>query len=246
MIWTQTLISVFLISLISLIGILTLSLREKVLGKILIYLVSLSTGTLLGGAFIHLIPESFEHKGISTPLYILIGILIFFILEKIIHWRHCHESHCEAHHRHAFSYTIFFGDTLHNFIDGSLIAASFMVDVSLGIATTVAVALHEIPQEIGDFGALVYSGFSKVKALLFNFLSSLSAFVGAILVLIIGGESSQIIEYMVPITAGGFIYIAMADLMPELHKNNKTSQSLGQLFFIILGVLAMAMLLSFE
>ncbi len=245
MIWTQTLISVFLVSLISLIGILTLSLKEKVLNKILIYFVSLSAGTLLGGAFIHLIPESFSHEGLNTPLYILIGILIFFILEKIIHWRHCHESHCEEH-THAFSYTIFFGDTLHNFIDGGLIAASFMVDVSLGIATTVAVALHEIPQEIGDFGALVYAGFSKVKALFFNFLSSLSAFVGAILVLTVGVGSGQVIEYLVPITAGGFIYIAMADLVPELHKSNKTSQSLGQLFFIILGVLAMTALLSFE
>lgn len=242
MIWTQTLLGVSVVSLISLVGILTFSIKDKILEKILIYLVSLSTGTLLGGAFMHLIPESFEHKNLNTPMYILIGILVFFILEKIVHWRHCHEVGCEKHH-HAFTYTIFFGDTLHNFIDGAIIAASFMVDTSLGIATTMAVALHEIPQEIGDFGALVYSGFSKGKALFFNFLSALSAFVGAIIVLSIGSGSQQAIEYLIPITAGGFIYIAMADLMPELHKSNKVKQSLGQLFFIILGVLMMATLL---
>jgi len=245
MIWIYTLTSVFLVSLISLVGVLTLFLGKDKLNKSLLYLVSLSIGTLLGGAFVHLIPESFENVNINTPIFILIGILMFFTLEKAIHWRHCHEIACEDH-PHPFSYMILFGDALHNFIDGAIIAASFMVDINLGIATTLAVIFHEIPQEIGDFGSLIYAGFSKLKALLFNFLSALTAIAGAILILIIGNSFSEIIGYVIPITAGGFIYIAMADLIPELHKNNKARQSFGQLLFIILGVAIMAALLTFE
>ncbi|MDD5652428.1 MAG: ZIP family metal transporter, partial [Candidatus Moranbacteria bacterium] len=217
MIWFYTSLSVLVVSLVSLVGILTFSLKEKVLEKILIYLVSLSVGTLLGGAFFHLIPEAFSEDGLSASFLILLGILVFFILEKIVHWRHCHEVACDEH-PHPFSYMIFAGDTLHNFIDGAIIAASFMVSIPLGLATTIAVILHEIPQEIGDFGSLVYAGFSRSKALAFNFISALSAFAGAFIVLIIGERFLQMTEYLIPITAGGFIYIAMADLMPEIHK----------------------------
>lgn len=245
MIWTQTLLSIFVVSLISLVGALTFFIKKEYFEKALIYLVSLAAGTLLGGAFIHLIPESFSSEEINTPIFILFGIFIFFILEKFIHWRHCHEVACEDH-PHAFSYMIFFGDTLHNFIDGIVIAASFMIDSSLGMATTMAVIFHEIPQEIGDFGSLVYAGFSKTKAILFNFVSALSAFLGAIIVLIIGDSFSGVIGYMIPITAGGFIYIAMADLMPEIHKTKKAKQSLGQIISIVLGVIIMFALLHFE
>jgi zinc and cadmium transporter len=232
MIWIYTLSSVFLVSLISLVGVLTLFFNEKILRKALIYLVSLSAGTLLGGAFLHLIPESFSDGTENASFYILLGIILFFILEKVIHWRHCHEVACEDH--------------LHNFIDGVLIAASFLVSVPLGIGTTIAVIFHEIPQELGDFGSLIYAGFSKVKALMFNFLSALSAVVGAVVVLIMGSNFSEYISLMIPITAGGFIYIAMADLMPELKKTKKIGQSLGQIVFLLIGIGIMIGLLFFE
>jgi zinc and cadmium transporter len=245
MIWIYTLSSVLIVSLISLAGVVGLYFSEKKLQKILIYLVSLSAGTLLGGAFLHLIPESMEEIGEQTSLYVLIGFLLFFVLEKIVHWRHCHKVACDKH-PHAFSYVILAGDTVHNFIDGVVIAASFMVSVPLGISTTIAVIFHEIPQEIGDFGSLVYAGFSKAKALLFNFLSALAAMLGVILVLIVGENFSEVVLYMVPIAAGGFIYIASVDLFPEMHKTNGIKKSFKQLLVVILGILIMWLLLGIK
>lgn len=245
MILIYTLTGILFVSLISLVGILTLFFKKKKLEKILIYLVSLSIGTLLGGSFIHLVPESLESGLAYAPVLILLGILLFFILEKAIHWRHCHEVACDDH-PHAFSYMILFGDALHNFIDGALIAASFMTDLKLGITTTVAVIFHEIPQEIGDFGSLIYAGFSKAKALFYNFISSLTAFLGAILILVVGGNFSEIIKYLVPITAGGFIYIAMIDLVPEIQKTRSIGKFSIQFLFVIIGVCAMMSLSIFE
>ena len=235
MVWIYTLVSIFLVSIVSLVGVIVLYFSEKKLNKILIYLISLAAGTLLGGAFLHLIPESMELLGNETFSYVLVGFLSFFILEKLIHWRHCHEIACDDH-PHAFSYVILAGDAVHNFIDGVVIAASFLVSVPLGISTTIAVIFHEIPQEIGDFGSLVYAGFSKLKALLFNFISALTAFLGAILVLVAGESFIEVSKYMIPIAAGGFIYIAAVDLLPEVHKVNNVKKSLIQLFFVILGL----------
>lgn len=247
MVWLYALSSVVIVSLVSLIGVFALSISREKLKKILIYLVSFATGTLLGDAFIHLIPEAYENfENINAiPIYILAGILIFFVLEKFVHWRHCHEIACDDH-PHPITYTILAGDTVHNFIDGLIIAASYLVSVPVGIATTAAVVFHEIPQEIGDFGSLVYGGYSRAKALLFNFLTAISAVLGAVIILTLNISDSALTEFLIPFAAGGFIYIASSDLIPELHKNTEPRKSFWQLVAFILGIGLMLMLLILE
>jgi zinc and cadmium transporter len=247
MIWFYTLISVVIVSLISLVGVFTLAVKPEKLNRILIYLVSFAAGTLLGDAFIHLIPEAYEESGNTgaIPIYLLSGILIFFILEKFVHWRHCHKVACDDH-PHPITYTILAGDTIHNFIDGLIIAASFIVSIPVGIATTAAVIFHEIPQEIGDFGSLVYGGYARTKALLFNFLTAISAIIGAIIVLTLNINDGVLIEFLVPFAAGGFVYIASSDLIPELHKNTEPKKSFWQLVTFVLGIGLMLVLLALE
>ena len=243
-----TLLSVLLISLISFIGVFTLSINTKRLQKIILYLISFSAGALLGDAFIHLLPEIVEEHMFTTKisLYTLTGIAIFFVLEKFIHWQHCHLHLTEKDHIHPFAYTNLIGDGLHNFIDGIIIAASYIVSIPVGIATTIAVVLHEIPQEIGDFGVLLHAGFTKSKAILLNFASALIAILGAILTLAIGKTIENIELILVPIAAGGFIYIAASDLIPELHKETQITKSIIQLIAFILGIAVMAVLLLLE
>ncbi len=168
---------------------------------------------------------------------VLVSILIFFLLEKYVNWYHCHGAdHCEVHEVKAFKYVNLVGDGLHNFIDGAVIATSFIVSTNLGIVASIAIILHEIPQELGDFAILLHGGFTKKKALLFNFLSGLMAVVGAL----IAYFASQIFETMEPIllavAAGSFIYLAVADLLPELHKETRTKRSLMQFGLLLLGI----------
>jgi zinc and cadmium transporter len=246
MIYFYVILSVFIVSLISLVGILALAFGKDRLYKILIYLVSFSAGTLMGDAFLHLIPEAFESSKntASVSVSILLGIFIFFLIEKIIRWRHCHEEPCEEH-PHPFSYVILFGDSIHNFIDGIIIAGSFLVSIPLGIATATAVIFHEIPQEIGDFASLIYAGFSKSRALAFNFLTALSAFIGAALILMINCNTESLTTFLVPFAAGGFIYVAGTDLIPELHKQRRFKSSLWQTIAFMVGIGIMVMLLLF-
>jgi zinc and cadmium transporter len=219
MIYIYTLISVLIVSIISLVGIIGISLREKVLKEYVFVFVSLAVGALLGDAFIHLIPEAIEEIGNINLIAILviIGVFLFFILEKFIHWHH-HGSDIEENHVHPVGKMILFSDGVHNFMDGIIIAASYMVSIEIGIATTIAVVLHEIPQEIGDFGVLLHAGYSKGRALFLNFLSALTAVAGALFLFLLGGFAEPIVTWVLPIAAGGFIYIAIADLIPELHK----------------------------
>ncbi|OGI29669.1 MAG: hypothetical protein A2288_00960 [Candidatus Moranbacteria bacterium RIFOXYA12_FULL_44_15] len=246
LVWLYALISVIAVSLISLVGVFTLSLDQKKLFKWIIYLVSFAAGTLMGDAFLHLIPEAYEKNNSTAVSFLLIGgILLFFILEKAIRWRHCHEEPCEDH-PHPFSYVILFGDVIHNFIDGLIIAASYIISFPVGVATTVAVIFHEIPQEIGDFSSLIYGGFSRAKALLYNFLTALSAVLGAVLVLFLSFDSASIAKMLVPFAAGGFIYIAGTDLIPELHKHTAIRKTIGQVLAFVLGVGVMAGLLLLE
>ena len=244
-----TMVSVLIVSLISLIGIFTLSLKQSFLQKILLYMVSFAVGGLLGDAFIHLMPEAFEkfEHHLTPSLLIISGILLFFVLEKFIRWRHCHHLTTQDH-PHPVVWMNIIGDGVHNFFDGVVIGASFMSSVPLGIATALAVILHEIPQEIGDFGILVYGGLTVRKALVYNFLTALTAFVGAIASLLIGPHFQGYAETMLPITAGGFLYIAGSDLMPELQQGceTKASGSLVQLMFILLGIGLMALLILIE
>ncbi|MAG45458.1 MAG: ZIP family metal transporter [Nanoarchaeota archaeon] len=239
-VWLYTILSVILVSLISLIGILTLSIKEKKLDKILIYLVSFSAGALLGDVFIHLLPETIESGfTLKSSIYILIGILFSFVIEKIIHWRHCH--HPPSHnHPHPFALMNLVGDIFHNLLDGIIIAISYLASIPIGIATTLAVVFHEVPQEIGDFGVLLHGGFKKSKALFLNFLTALSAILGAALALILSSSIQNLTSYLIPLTIGNFIYIASSDLIPELHKCEfNTKQSLLQLLMIVLGILIM-------
>lgn len=246
MIWLYTLISVFIVSLVSLVGVFTLSLKKEKLYKILIYFVSLSAGTLMGDAFIHLIPEAYKETQSSTivSISILAGIFLFFILEKVLHWRHCHEEPC-VDHPHPFSYVILTGDAFHNFIDGLIIAASFIVSIPIGIATATAVIFHEIPHEIGNFASLLYGGFAIKKALLYNFISALAAILGAILVLSIN-TNLNLTNFLIPFAAGGFIYIAGTDLIPELHKHNEARKGIWQTIMFLIGIGLMVGLLILE
>jgi zinc and cadmium transporter len=247
MIITYTLISVLCISLISFIGALTLVLKRDLLNKSIFILVSLAVGALLGDVFIHILPEAYAMMPDSTRISFLIigGILIFFMLEKVLHWHHHTMEHAEEH-THPIGKMVLVGDGVHNFIDGLMIAASYMVSVEVGVATTIAVILHEIPQEIGNFGVLIHTGFSNWKALWYNFLSALTAIVGAAAALLFGSVTEEFALWLLPITAGGFIYIALSDLIPELHKDRRAGQGVVQVIAIVVGIASMAALLVLE
>jgi zinc and cadmium transporter len=224
MVLVWILASTFLVSLISLIGIFTFLVKEKQLYRILFYLIGFSAGALIGGAFLHILPEALEK---SPPTFVfswvISGIALFFLMERYFFWRHCHEEgKCQVH---GFTYLNLIGDGFHNFLDGMIIAASFMVSIHVGIVTTLAVIFHEIPQELGDFGVLIYGGFSKSKALFFNFISALAAMAGALVGYFIAGAASGFSSIILPLTAGGFIYIATSDLIPELHKESDLKRS---------------------
>jgi zinc and cadmium transporter len=218
--------------------------------------ISFAIGALLAVAFWGLIPEAFvqvkpeQFQALSGT--ILAGILGFFVLEKLLIWRHCHAGSCEAHgdeddHDHGHSHShgtaksagalIILGDSIHNFVDGVLIAAAFLTDVQLGIVTSLAVAAHEIPQEVGDFAILLHSGYSKKKALFYNMLASLTTVLGGVLAYFGLGDLHDSLPYFLALAASSFIYIAVADLIPALHKKTDMKTSLQQISLIAMGVL---------
>jgi zinc and cadmium transporter len=248
-VWLYTIISVVLVSMLSLVGVITLALNRKKLANILRILVGFAVGGLFGDALIHIIPEAFEEMGfnLATSMYVLSGILVFYILEMYVRWRHCHVPSSENHVHPVVTMNIL-GDGVHNFIDGMLIAASYIVSIPIGIATTLAVILHEIPQEIGDFGVLVNGGLPVRRALLFNFLSGVMAVLGAAAVLVIGVYSQKFTLIVLSVTGGGFIYIAGSDLIPELQTNvcETKTQPVSQFFAIIAGIAVMALLTMLE
>ena len=252
---TYILIAVSIVSCISFIGLFLVPGRLLRVQSLLFFLISVAVGALLGDAFIHLLPESFEKLGgLNAGFWVLGGLGIFFVFEKFLHWHHHHELHtvpredCEDCEEHIapFGKLIIAADTLHNITDGAIIAAGFFISFEAGIATTIAVALHEIPHEAGNFGALLHAGFSRMRALLLNFASALSAFFGVIAVIIIGNSFENVVPIISALTVGGFIYIAVADLVPELHKTTHLKDSLIQFLAIIFGVMLMFGLLMFE
>lgn len=256
---TYAIISVVVVSLLSTIGLFSFFIKENKLKRILLYLVSFSVGALLGDAFIHLIPEAAEEGfTFEISLFIILGIVISFIVEKVIHWRHCHvmygslenckdKSHHTHYHNHEpLAFMNLFGDGVHNFIDGLVIGASYLVSIPVGLATTFAVIFHEIPQELGDFGILLHAGFSKTKAILYNLLFGLTSVVGVIIAISLGSSSEMLIRFLVPFAAGSFIYIASANLIPELQKEVRVRHSVMQLVAFILGVGVMAALILLE
>ncbi|HEX7715140.1 MAG TPA: ZIP family metal transporter [Bacillota bacterium] len=246
-VWFYSLGSVIAVSALSLLAAIFLVVGEHRLQKVLLFLVSFAAGGLFGDALIHLLPESFEKLGakLSTSLWVIAGIILFFVLEKFIHWRHCHDLNCEGH-AHPMVAVNLVGDGVHNLIDGMLIAASFSVSRPLGITTTLAVVLHEIPHEIGNFGVLVHGGLPVRRALFFNFLTALTAIGGAILALLIGPRLEGFTLALLPVTAGGFLYVAGSDLIPELKHEVELSHSVLQLISMSCGVGLMALLILVE
>ena len=221
------------------------------------HMVSFAIGALLGAAFLGLLPHALNSHYVTDThditLTVLIGLLTFFVLEKLVIWRHCHhlecevhgtEDHDEVHNHHSHSHEqksagtlVLVGDAVHNFVDGILIAAAFLTDIHLGIVTALAVAAHEIPQEVGDFAILLQSGFSRSKALLFNVISSLTTVIGALLAYYSLGSAEELLPYVLAIAASSFIYVAVADLIPGLHKQTAVSESIKQILLIVSGVL---------
>ncbi|VBB46334.1 conserved membrane hypothetical protein [uncultured Paludibacter sp.] len=235
--WLYALISTLIVSSISLIGVFLLSLKARRFNKILILLMSFSVGAMLGNAFFHLLPESYIHLHPShlTAWFTIAGFFVFFVMERFIH---SHSSSEETHLQKvkSYGYLSLYADSLHNFTDGILIGAAWMLNAEVGFATTIAVILHEIPQEIGDFGILIRAGFSKGKALWFNFLAACTAILGTILTLWAGKSLEHFSEYILPIAAGGFIYLATNSLFPEILKETTKKNYWLHLLFILLGL----------
>ena len=236
-VWVYSLVSVAAVSALSLVGILAFVVRREPQRRFLLYLVSFSVGGLFGGAFFHLIPEAAEASGFTPRVsaYILLGVLTSFIVEQFLKWRHCHVLTSEEH-PHSFAYMNLFGDAIHNMIDGMIVGGSYLVSTSMGLATTLAVCFHELPQEIGDFGVLLYAGFERRTALLYNFLTALTAFVGVVIALVLSVYVEELTLFLIPFTAGNFIYIAGSDLIPELHAEETFSHTVVQLVAMVLGM----------
>ncbi len=214
------------------------------------HLISYAIGALLGAAFLEVLPHAIEAQddaGTATAI-VLAGILGFFVLEKLVLWRHCHDHHCEGHEAHAAvedhgrsGLLILVGDTFHNFVDGVLIAAAFMQDVRLGIVTALAIIAHEIPQEVGDFLILLHSGYSRTKALAFNLLSSLATLVGGLLAYFALSAVQGMVPVFLALAAASMIYVAVADLIPGLHKRTELHATLQQVLLIAAGVASIAL-----
>ncbi len=257
-VWLWTMGAVVFVSLLSLLGIITLTLRQDLLQQALLVLVALSAGALFGDAFLHLLPEQAKSLGftVESGFLVLLGVVVFFAIERYMHWHHCHSSlHlCDDPHdkakEHAdhitvkpLGWTVLAGDSLHNFVDGAVIAASFLVSNFLGLTTTLAVVFHEIPQEIAHFGVLLHSGFTARQGLFFNFLSALTAVLGGVITLVVGGALTSLTAGMIPFTIGGFVYVAAADLIPELKHEDNTGRSLLHFGAFLGGIGIMAALL---
>lgn len=244
----EILLATLLVSVISLAGIALLAVNERLRPSVLVYMIAFAVGGMLGGAMFHLLPEAIEGTGAPMLVFALalLGFLAFFIIEKFLHWRHCHDEGCDMHgHEHKKSavspaaYLNLIGDMIHNFVDGAIIATSFMASMPLGVASTIAIALHEIPQELGDFAVLIHSGLTPRKAILYNFMSALGAVFGALLTYYALASTEGLAAVLLPVAAGGFIYIAAVDLVPELHKERKPVISTMQFGMIVLGLALM-------
>lgn len=246
-VWFFALVSVVIVSLVSLVGVTILAVSPERLNRIVFILVSLAVGALFGDAFIHLLPEAYRKfsDNLTVAYLVIAGFFIFFLIEKYLHWHHHHDED-KGVHIHPVGYNNLIADGIHNFIDGVLIGASYLVSLPLGMATTLAVVLHEIPQEIGDFGVLVSAGFTRKRAILVNFLTALTAIVGTIVALSFGASATTLTDYALPFTAGGFIYIAATDLLPTLQKETRISRSVMQIAAIVLGLALMVGLKTIE
>jgi len=237
MVLAYALLAVIIVSMLSLLGAIFITFQRKLLDSITTYLLAFSSGILLGTTFYDLIPEGFDgiQKGIYT--WVIVGVVTFFILEKLIHWHsHVEELEGEIRSKKHVAYLTLIGDGIHNFLDGAIIGVTFLTSVPLGIATTIAVIAHEIPHELGDFFLLMYGGLSNKKALWYNFLSALTAILGTIVVFIFSKDVLSISPYFIGFAAGNFLYIAASDLIPELHEKRKMGISVIQTICLVIGI----------
>lgn len=235
MIFLSILLATTLVGLISFVGVFFF-LAKKNLNTLTFYFVSLASGTMLGNAFMNLIPEAMEQNKDNAFLLIGLGVFIFFILEKFLIWRHCHShQHSGDHQKPIAASMVITGDAIHNFIDGAIIASSFLIDQRVGISVTAAIVLHEIPQELGDFGILLRGGYSIKRALLVNALTATTAILGAVVTYFFLEAAPLAQGFLVPITAGGFLYIALADLIPQLHEHVSLKETLSQIALLLAG-----------
>lgn len=245
--WFAAIVSVLVVSALSLCGALTLLFRPATVRRGLLVVISFAAGALLGDAFLHIIPEIAESDrgfDLTASFLLLGGVVAFFVLEKVLHWHHAHVPSEEV--MHPVAVTNLIGDGMHNFVDGTIVAGAFLHSRPLGVATAVAVALHEIPQELGDFGILLHAGLKPKRALLLNLVTALAALVGAVATLAASTRVGAIETYLLPVTAGGFVYIASTDLIPELHREPDARKSVVQLAGLLAGVAVMAALLLVE
>ncbi|MGJ8723248.1 MAG: ZIP family metal transporter [Roseibacillus sp.] len=229
-----------LMSAIALVGSVTLFLKKEALDKILLPLVAFAAGSLIGGAFLHMIPAGLAEYGdkVGFYLWILAGFTTFFALEQFLHWHHCHRAETEC--KEPLTYLILIGDGLHNFIGGLAIGGTFLIDIRLGIMSWLAAAAHEVPQELGDFGVLIHGGWDKRKALLFNALSALTFLVGGLVAYF--ASFNLDIAFLVPLAAGNFLYIGASDLVPEINKHSDTHKNTIHFLSFLAGILLMAAL----
>jgi len=242
--------SVIVVSLVSVFAIIPFLVKKKIPDNVLLLLLSLSVGALLGGVFLHFLPEIVEEGySLFTGLFIIIGFFILFLVEKFIHYHHHYKNSAKHHqtigqgHAHAHAYHLapinLIGDGLHNFLDGLLIASSYVISIPLGLATTISVISHEVPQELADFGVLLYSGWSKLKAVIFNLISATTAIVGAIIGFFLADKTPHFANFIIPFAAGNFLYIAAVNLVPELHRKHKILDTILHLSAIAVGVAIM-------
>lgn len=237
MAFLYAIVSTLVVSLLSVFVAFPFFMRRTVSKKVLIVLMSLSVGTLLGAVFLHFLPEAFSRGYmVSTALYIVLGFLVLFVVEKFLHYHHQHGKKLLPGHSHGYAIgpINLIGDAVHNFIDGLVIAGSYIVSIPLGIAATISIILHELPQELADFGVLLYAGYSKRKALFFNFLSAITALVGVVVGFII--DRSGFTAFILPFASGNLLYIAAANLTPELHQHCNLKESIVHILAILAGV----------
>ena len=233
-------VSVIIVSLISVVFAIPFLIKKRISKKVLLFLLSLSVGVLLATVFVNFLPEAVSHNyTLGLALNLFLGFLLMFVLEKLVHYHHSKRAENEDFgHGHAYSLAPvnLIGDGIHNFIDGLVIAGSYAVSTTLGIAATISIIFHEVPQEIADFGVLLYSGLSKKKALIFNFLSATTAILGTVFGLLLAGSLQGFNEFIIPFAAGNFIYIAASNLVPQLHRECSILDTLIHVAAMILGV----------
>ncbi len=226
-----------LVSFISFVGVFALSLNKNILKSILFILVAFAAGSLLGVAILDVVPEALEGGTISS-IYIIVGILVFFAVERFVGWHHHHRESDIETHKHPSVYVNLIAEGVHNFVDGTLIAGAFLIDVPTGILITIAIILHEIPQEIGDFAVLVNGGLKPEKALFYNFISALTAVIGAVVAFFLSTSIESLAPILLSVAGGGFLYLSLTDLIPEIHKETDTKRAIIQFVFLAIGILA--------